>query len=410
MQERSGRLLFVAQSQGPRTHILMKIGLVSPYDWSYPGGVRDHVWHLASEFIAQGHDVRILAPASGPKRKIPEKHVYKIGWTTPIPANGSIARVAAFDPALTLRVRRILQREKFDILHVHEPLVPGLSLAALRCSQTVTVGTFHTASDVSLTSTFNLAYASLVPFLRPLWRRLDGRITVSNAAYAFITHYFPDDYRIIPNGVTLDQFEKKAEPLSMFMDGKQNILFLGRFEKRKGAKYLLRAIPAIREYQPNTRFIFVGEGRLRPGFQRFVERHGWQDVVFTGYVPNEDKARYFASADVFCAPATGGESLGIVLLEAMAAGKPIVASDISGYATVITNGADGLLTPPRNSEELATAIGQLLTHESLRQRFIQAGLQKAREYAWPHVAAQVLDYYDELIAESKRPRGRKIYG
>jgi phosphatidylinositol alpha-mannosyltransferase len=388
----------------------MKIGLVSPYDWSYPGGVRDHVWHLANEFMDQGHDVRILAPASGPKRKLPEKYVYKIGWTTPIPANGSIARVAAFDPALTLRVRRVLQREKFDILHIHEPLAPGLSLAALRCSQTITVGTFHASSEVSLTSTFNLAYASLVPFLRPMWRRLDGRIVVSNATYKFITHYFPAEYRTIPNGIHLDHFLRNAAPFPQFMDGKQNILFLGRFEKRKGAKYLLRAIPTIREDYPNTRFIFVGEGRLRAGFQRFVERRGWRDVIFTGYVPEEEKARYLASAHIFCAPATGGESQGIVLLEAMAAGKPIVASDISGYRTVITHGVNGLLTTPRSSGELANAIGQLLKYEPLRQRFIQASLKKAFEYSWPHVASQVLDYYAELIEEQRNPTGRKIYG
>lgn len=388
----------------------MKIGLVSPYDWSYPGGVRDHVWHLANEFMALGHEVRILAPASGPQRKVTEKHVYKIGWTTPIPANGSIARVAAFDPALTLRMRRVLQRERFDVLHIHEPLVPGLSLAALRSSQTVTIGTFHTASEVSLTSTFNLAYASLVPLLRPLWRRLDGRIVVSSAAYKFITHYLPAEYRIIPNGVTLENLGQVARPFPAFMDGKQNILFLGRFEKRKGAKYLLRAIPTIRELHPNTRFIFVGEGRLRTGFQRYVERQGWGDVLFTGYVPNEEKARYFASAHVFCAPATGGESLGIVLLEAMAAGVPIAASNIAGYATVVTHGADGLLTPPRNSVDLAMAIGQLLTYESLRQRFIQAGRQKANAYAWPHVAAQVLDYYSEIIDKAIHPESKKVYG
>jgi phosphatidyl-myo-inositol alpha-mannosyltransferase len=388
----------------------MKIGLVSPYDWSYPGGVRDHVWHLANEFITLGHDVRILAPASGPKRKIPEKYVYKIGWTTPIPANGSIARVAAFDPALALRLRRVLQREHFDILHIHEPLVPGLSLAALRSSQTITVGTFHASSEVSLTSTFNLAYASLVPLLRPMLRHLDDRIAVSSTTHTFITHYFPADYRIIPNGIKLDNARQQAEPFPQLMDGKQNILFLGRFEKRKGAKYLLRAIPTIRERHPNTRFIFVGEGRLRAGFQRFVERRGWQDVIFTGYVSNEDKARYFASAHVFCAPATGGESLGIVLLEAMAAGKPIVASNISGYATVITHGVDGLLTPPRSSVDLARAIGQLLKYEPLRQRLVQAGRQKAQEYAWPHLAAQVLEYYSELIDEQKHSTGRKIYG
>jgi phosphatidylinositol alpha-mannosyltransferase len=183
------------------------------------------------------------------------------------------------------------------------------------------------------------------------------------------------------------------------MDGKQNILFVGRFENRKGAKYLLRAIPQIRERFPHTRFIFVGEGRLRRGFQKFVERHDWKDVVFTGYVSDSELPRYFASAQIFCSPATGGESQGIVLLEAMASGVPIVASNISGYATVVSHGIDGLLTTPRNSEELALAIGHLIGHEQLRQRFINAGLNKARDYAWPRVAESIMEFYCELLEE-----------
>lgn len=388
----------------------MKIGLISPYDWSYPGGVGDHVWHLANEFMGQGHDVRILAPASGPQRKISEKHIYKIGWPTPIPANGSIARVAAFDPILYRHVRYILQREHFDILHIHEPLAPGLSLAALHCSQTLTVGTFHASSDIHYPSTFNLAYASFAPFLRSAWRRLQGRIAISSATYKFVSHYFPADYRTIPNGISLDAFHPDIAPFPTLKDGQQNILFVGRFEERKGARYLLRAIPLIRKQHPQTRFIFVGDGPLRLGFQRFVERQGWSNVLFTGAISNADKARYFASADIFCAPATGGEGLGMVLLEAMAAGKPIVASNISGYATVIHNNVNGLLTPPRNSQTLAATLGQLLKHEPLRQRFAQAGLQRALTYAWPCISAQILDYYDELLHQQKQELPKNVYG
>ena len=374
----------------------MKIGLVSPYDWSYPGGVRDHVLHLANELIAMGHDVRILAPASGPKRKLTEKNIYKMGGTTPIPINGSIARIT-LDPSISLRVRRVLQREHFDVIHVHEPLVPGLSQTVLRYSNTVTVGTFHVTSYPGIYSTLNLAYASTYPFLRPLFRRLDGCIAVSTSTLQFVSRYYPGDYRVIPNGVNLEHFSPQVTPLPQFMDGKQNILFVGRFEKRKGAKYLLRAIPRIRELFPQTRFIFVGEGRLRRGFQQFVERQGWQDVIFTGYVSDKDLPHYFASAHIFCSPATGGESLGIVLLEAMASGKPIVASNISGYATVVSHSVDGLLTTPRNSEELAIAIGHLLGHEQLRQQFSNAGLHKAREYAWPRVAESIMEFYCELF-------------
>lgn len=385
----------------------MKIGLVSPYDWSYPGGVRDHVWHLANEFIGKGHDVRIMAPASGPKGKLTEKYILKMGWTTPIPINGSIARIM-LDPSIALRVRRVLQREHFDIIHVHEPLVPGLSQTVLRCSNTVTVGTFHASSYPSIYSTSNLAYASTYPFLRPLFRRLSGCIAVSTTALQFVSRYFPADYRVIPNGVNLDRFTPQVSPLPQFMDGKQNILFVGRFEKRKGAKYLLRAIPRIRERFPQTRFIFVGEGRLRRGFQQFVERQGWQDVVFSGYVSDNDLPHYFASAQIFCSPATGGESLGIVLLEAMASGKPIVASNISGYATVLSHGNDGLLTTPRNSEELAVAIGHLLGHEQLRHRFINAGLKKAHDYAWSRVSESILEFYYELLDDRNKGLMRQI--
>ena len=374
----------------------MKIGMVLPYDWSYPGGVRDHVSHLADEFIAMGHDVRILAPASGIKGKQIEQNVYKLGGTTPFPINGSIARIA-LNPALGRHVRHVLQRERFDVIHLHEPLLPGLSLTVLRFSRALNVGTFHAFARSGMTSTPYLAYASAYPFLRPYFRRLAGRIAVSSAAHSFVSHYFEGDYRIIPNGVNLDHFSPEVAPFPEYMDGKLNILFVGRFEKRKGAKFLLRAIPTIRERFPNTRFIFVGEGRLRSGFQQFVQRHGWQDVIFTGFVPDEDKPRYFASAHVFCAPATGGESMGVVLLEAMASGKPVVATNIDGYATVISDGIDGLLVPPRDSQALAFTIGRLLENEPLRQKLCHAGLQKVREYAWPRVARHILDYYSELL-------------
>jgi phosphatidylinositol alpha-mannosyltransferase len=379
----------------------MKIGIVSPYDWSYPGGVREHIRHLAEQFLNKGHDVRVLAPGTETKGLLHEQHLfYGMGKSAPVPFNGSIARIA-IDPMLSWRVRDILQRENFDILHIHEPLVPGLSITALRFSTTLNVGTFHTFTRPGMTSPYHLAYASASPFLRPYFRRLDGHIAVSTAAYEFASRYFPADYQIIPNGVDLERFDGKAQPIAEYMDGKQNILFVGRFEKRKGAKYLLRAIPAIRERHPNTRILFVGEGRLRYHFQRYVERHALRDVVFTGYVSDADLPRYFASADLFCSPAISGESMGIVLLEAMAAGKPIVASNIPGYATVVTSGKDGLLTAPRDSQELANGIGYLLDNAPLRNYFVETGLSKIHEYAWPHVANRIMDYYYMLLDERR---------
>jgi phosphatidyl-myo-inositol alpha-mannosyltransferase len=379
----------------------MKIGIVSPYDWSYPGGVREHIRHLAEQFINMGHDVRVVAPGIETKGVLVEKRLfYGMGKTAPLPFNGSIARIA-IDPMLSWRVRDILQRENFDVLHIHEPLVPGLSITALRFSPTLNVGTFHTFTNPRMTSPYHLAYASASPFLRPYFRRLDGHIAVSTAAYQFASRYFTADYRIIPNGVDLDRFDGHAQPLAEYKDGKQNILFVGRFEKRKGARYLLRAIPAIRERHPNTRFLFVGEGRMRYHFQRYVTRYDLRDVIFTGYVSDAELPRYFATADLFCAPAITGESMGIVLLEAMAAGKPVIASNIPGYATVVTSGRDSLLVPPRDSQELASGIGYLLDNEPLCRYFVETGLRKVSEYAWPRVAGRVLDYYCMLLDERK---------
>jgi phosphatidylinositol alpha-mannosyltransferase len=232
--------------------------------------------------------------------------------------------------------------------------------------------------------------------LRPYFRRLDGLIAVSEAAEGFIGRYFQGEYRIIPYGVDLEHYHN-AQPRPEFHDDKTNILFVGRIEKRKGLKYLLRAIPAVREHLPNTRFIIVGDGPLRAGYQHLVEKAGLQDVVFVGRVSDDELPSYYASADVFCAPTTGSESQGIVLLEALATGVPIIASDIPGYRTVIRHGVEGLLTPPARSEELAWAICNLVTHPAEGTRLRTLGQLRAEAYSWDRVANKVEAYYEELL-------------
>ncbi len=381
----------------------LKVGLVSPYGWNHPGGVREHIRHLAAQLTQLGHDVRILAPALQTEDVLPAEHVYNMGQTIPFLMNGAIAHVS-LGPRVARRVYRVFQREAFDIVHIHEPLLPGLSLQALHASNALTVGTFHAYAQEGRFSAPTLAYNAAAPFLRPYFRRLAGHITVSSAAHQFISRFFPADYSVIPNGVDLERFHPRVAPLPHLMDGKRNILFVGRFDRRKGAEYLVQAIPLIRAFHPNTRFLFVGEGHLRRGLQEFARKRGWHDVVFTGYVPAETLPGYFSSAHIFCAPATGGESLGIVLLEALASGVPIVATNIPGYATVVKSGTDGLLTAPRNSQELSRAILQLLDHEALRQRFISRGLLKARDYAWPRVAQRIAEYYVQLLTTNEKGR------
>ncbi len=379
----------------------MKIGLVSPYDWSYPGGVKDHITHLATELRGYGHTVRILTPATGPEARQVEYGIYHLGWAAPLRVNGSIARIAV-TPDVYGRIRSLLQREQFDILHLHEPFASSLSLTVLNsanASSAVHIGTFHAYARRGLTSTSEWAYSSAKPFLGRYFRRLQGRIAVSVPARDFIAHFFPGDYRIISNGVDVARFRPNVAPLPEFMDGKLNILYLGRIERRKGAKYLLRAIPHIREHFPDTRFIIAGDGQLRSGFEKLVARAGWPDVVFTGRVPAEKMAATYASAHVFCAPNTGGESQGVVLLEALATGRPVVASDIPGFRAVIRDHVDGILVPPRKHEELAWAICHLLGDEATRERLAAMGRLRAEEFSWETVGGRIEAYYREVLGE-----------
>jgi phosphatidylinositol alpha-mannosyltransferase len=216
-----------------------------------------------------------------------------------------------------------------------------------------------------------------------------------------ISKHFADRYRIIPNGVDC-KFFGKGEPRPDFADGKQNILFLGRLEKRKGLPFLLEAYAKIKPAFPDTRLIVVGgDGGLRSICELYVERNSLRDVVFTGYIPDEAKPDYFKTADIYCAPNTGGESMGIVLLEALAAGAPIVASRIEGFSDVLHDGKEGFLVPPRDSDSLAAALKRLLADDELRAKMQRQATLKAREYDWKKVSKTIAGYYEECIVARK---------
>ena len=234
-------------------------------------------------------------------------------------------------------------------------------------------------------------------------RKLDGKIAVSKPAMEFASKYVPGYYNIIPNGIDLEHFSPDVSPIEEFCDGKQNILFVGRLEHRKGLNYLLKAYQRVKQEIPNSRLIMVGPGtRLRKKYEKWVKRNGLEDVVFVGYASYDELPRYYKTADVFCAPATGRESFGIVLLEAMAVGKPIVATNIEGYASVVTHGEEGLLVPPKDSRGLAQALISLMSDETLRQQMGARGRLKAEEYSWEHIAQRVFDYYVRVLNESPR--------
>lgn len=378
----------------------MKIALVSPYDLAVPGGVNVHISHLAEHFRALDHTVRVYGPSSDDTALGSDPDMIPIGRPRPIHASGSIVRIT-LDPRISSRVRAELEQEQFDVVHVHEPLMPLLPIQFLRFSEAVNVGTFHAAKEGG-----NRLYQYSRRILRRYFRRLGGKIAVSPAAEALVLRYFPGYFNIIPNGITLSRFTDQ-QPLPRFMDGKRNILFVGRMEKRKGLKYLLRAYTAVKREMPNCRLIVVGDGKLRAGFERRMLAAGVEDVIFEGYVPDADLGRYYATADVFCAPNTGNESQGYVLLEAMAAGKPVVASNIEGFAGVITHGVEGSLVLPKDADALALALVHLLADPVARETMGRHARTRAEEFGWDRVAQRVLSYYERLLYERHLMSGER---
>jgi len=368
----------------------MKIALVSPYDYACPGGVNTHISGLACQFAKMGHQVRILAPCSNRKALTRDQDIIPVGKTIPFPSNGSIARVT-LSGWLMPKVKKVLEEERFDIIHLHEPFCPMLPWIVLRLSNSINVGTFHAYYERSR------GYWVGRPFLNQFLDRLDGKIAVSEPALRCITRYFPGHYRLIPHGIDLENFAAETSPMEQFCDGKLNILFVSRLEKRKGLGYLLQAYEQVKREYPYLRLIVVGpDGGLRRSYEKRIKERKLPDVVLAGYVSSADLPRYYHTADIFCAPAVGKESFGIILLEAMATGKPIIASNIGGYARVVTHGVEGLLVPPKDEQALAQALFRLVDDQGLRQQMGAKGRIKTEEHSWQSIAQRTLDYYTEL--------------
>ena len=366
----------------------LRIGIVTPYGYPLPGGVNEHVRFTYEAMRRLGHDAWVITSAYGRQHPRLEGHIIRLGHGFAVPANGSVGRVTV-SLRFKEKAQQILRNMDFDVLHFHEPFVPFLSPTFLDASETVNVATFHAFGG------FSPSYWVGRRFAGQLAGKLHGRIAVSSAARHFIGRYFPGDYRIIPNGVDLDRFTD-AEPFEKWRDGTINILFVGRFEERKGLIHLLKAYHRLRKRHVDARLLIVGSGPKAREYRRYVGLRQIRDVEFLGRVSDAAKARYFASADIFCAPSTGQESFGIVLLEAMAAGVPIIASDIHGYKQVVQRGVQGLLVEPRNHRALAAALYTLSNDAELRNRMGEAGRTRAPEYSWDRVTEQIVDYYHDV--------------
>jgi phosphatidylinositol alpha-mannosyltransferase len=378
----------------------VKIGLVTPYVYPLPGGVNEHVRFLYENLRQRGHDVRIITSSHGLQRSS-EGDIIRIGKGFSVPSNGSVGTVT-ISPRYPSQVRRVLAEERFDLLHFHEPFVPFLSLVVLRESSSVNIATFHAYAGFSPAMEFGRR------MLQGYASRLHGRIAVSAAARHFIDRFFPGDYKVIPNGVDVGRYDR-AVPVARWQDGTPNVLFVGRVESRKGLIYLLKAFRLVRRSGQPVRLLVVGSGPQEREARRYVMTRGLQKVEFLGRVSDAEKAQLFRTADVFVSPATGRESFGIVLLEAMAAGAPIVCSDIHGYKGVVQRGGQAILVPPRDHKAMAAAISTLLADPALRSRMGASGHERVQEFSWEHVTAKVEEYYGfvvrRLAAQGQLPSG-----
>lgn len=372
----------------------MKIALVSEYYYPVLGGITEHVYHLATNLTRKGHDVTVITGKYTGRHghHVPEEEnfrVIRLGLGLPVYSNGSFARVTV--GRLGARLRRLFAEERFDVIHAHSPLTPILPLMAVRNSNALaTVGTFHTYFDRSR------GYDLFPGKLSAHMDMLDGRIVVSKTCIDAMSRYLDAEYSVIPNGVDTDYFAPEVPAIDRFNDNKLNILFVGRFDPRNGLKTTLDAFSLVKQEYPECRLIVVGDGPFRGYYHRQVDKKIAADVHFEGLV-NGGRPGYYSSADIYCSPCTKS-SFGVVLLEAMAAAVPIVATDNNGYRSVMDHGRQGLLVPETTPEAFAAALLKLLRDPELRARMGAEGRAVARNrYSWKLVADEVERYYLNLL-------------
>lgn len=367
----------------------MRVALVCPYDMDVPGGVQQHVHHLATALRGLGDDVTIVAPGGRSRGEL-----VSVGPSVRIPFNDSVAPIG-LRPAVARRTVRALRDLRPDVVHVHEPAVPWVSLVSTARSPAPVVATFHAWSDRAR------VYRVAGRLVGRALARIDAHLAVSPAAAAYhgsVLGRRPESFTIVPNGVNVARF-RGATPFSQMRE-QPSLLFVGRLEPRKGLDQLLHAVSSLKATRPDLRLYVVGDGPDRDRCQQLLPARLRSDVVFLGRVDDAELPRFYASCDLFVAPALGGESFGIILIEAMAAGCPVVASDIPGYASVITDGVNGRLVPPHDPAALADAIGSLLDNPSLARALATTASDGVDAYDWSAVAQQVRAVYRQVVGEA----------
>jgi phosphatidyl-myo-inositol alpha-mannosyltransferase len=370
----------------------MRIGMVCPYTWEVPGGVREHVSGLAEALIELGHHVSVIAPAEDDA--VLPWYVVPAGRAVPVPYNGSVARLS-FGFLSASRVRRWLKDGDFDVLHVHEPAAPSLSLLACWVADGPIVATMHAAMPRS-----RVLHAA-GPILASALEKINGRIAVAEAARSTLVEHMGGDAVLIPNGVNVRRYEK-AEPLAGFPGAGGTLGFLGRMdEPRKGLDILLAAFSLLAPERPGLRLLIAGRGDQEDALSQVPAPYR-DRVILLGQVSDDDRVRMLHSVDVFCAPNTGGESFGYVLVEAMASGAPIVASDIDAFRKVLRGGEAGELFEVGDPAGLAAAAGRMLDDPSHRAALASAAMAAVREFDWSVIARDVLRVYEAVLPVAGR--------
>jgi phosphatidylinositol alpha-mannosyltransferase len=372
----------------------LRIVLVCPYSWDVPGGVQVHVRELAAHLRQLGHEVQILAPG---RHRGQRDDVLIVGRAVPVRGNGSVARIC-FGPQVGSVVGRALREATPHIIHVHEPLVPSVSMHAVLQANAPVVATFH--SNVGRERVSSLWFKLAAPMVRPVWNRLARRIAVSEAARHSVSSRMGDgDLLIVPNGVDVDRFAT-ARPAAL--PPGRHLLFVGRLEERKGFPVAVAAFAQLAKVYTDLRLLVIGDGSERDAVDD-LDPAVRSRVEMLGRVDDDRLASYLKAATVYLGPATGGESFGIVLAEAMAAGLPIVASDIDGYRDVARDGLEALLVPPGDVPALVAAVREILDDGRLAASLGSGGARRAREFDWDAVAARLVDVYRGVLRQQTRP-------
>lgn len=357
----------------------MKILFVSDFYYPHIGGVTEHIYHLANEFEEMGHKVSVLTANIEGDLKPDERRVIRLGKSMVIPMNQSCARITGWVNLSSLS--EIVN--SFDVIHIHGIIAPTLPLFSLKVSRKTNIFTFHPTFE------YSVLYKIFKNYLNDYFKRIDGKIAVSKTARDSICKYFPGNYRIIPNGVDPNRFKDSAGEKNPF-----ELLFVGRIEPRKGLQFLIDALPEIKQEFPQVKLTVVGSGykKMKLNIPPKIKN----SIRFLGFVSPSNLPEIFSRASVFVSPAISGESFGIVLLEAMASGTPVIASDIPGYRCVVRDKKNGLFVAPRNHHDIADKITKLLRDKNLRRELIEGGLSTAKEYSWNTIAKNIIDFYYEI--------------